>query len=212
MAAPRSNQLSPWAHKAQKVKEKPTASEDLISRCPSGRATPRGQVTRQGDRAGASRSRNERGAPKPTENLAFNVNSPQLGQAVANTAERSRKAISGERARRLLPPSSTYSGREVTAGFKLLQQARQDEGGEEEDAAPEEDIGRVGAVASTGGSVKLSTQIPTVLEKQSVRTKGQRTCGGTRAHRGGLRISGQDPGPRGCCRGWRFREQQQGNK
>lgn len=69
------------------------------------------------------------------------------------------------------PPPSTYSGWEVTAGFKLLQQTRQDKGGEEEDAAPEEDIGRVGAIVSTGRSVELPMQGATFLEKQSIRTR-----------------------------------------
>lgn len=69
------------------------------------------------------------------------------------------------------PPPSTYSGWEVTAGFKLLQQTRQGKGGEEEDAAPEEDVGRVGAVASTGRSLELPMQRATFLEKQSIRTR-----------------------------------------
>lgn len=91
------------------------------------------------------------------------------------------------------PPSSTYSGWEVTAGFKLLQQARQDKGGEEEDAAPEEDIRRVGAIASTGRSLKLSMQVPTFLEKQSIRTQRQGTCGKeTSDNSGGF----EDLGPR----------------
>lgn len=71
------------------------------------------------------------------------------------------------------PPPSTYSGWEVTAGFKLLQQTRQDKGGEEEDAAPEEDIGCVGAVVSTGRSLELPMQRATFLEKQSIRTQGK---------------------------------------
>lgn len=71
------------------------------------------------------------------------------------------------------PPPSTYSGWEVTAGFKLLQQTGQDKGGEEEDAAPEEDVGRVGAVAPAGRAVELSVQRATFLEKQSIRTRGK---------------------------------------
>lgn len=69
------------------------------------------------------------------------------------------------------PPPSTYSGWEVTAGFKFLQQTGQDKGGEEEDAAPEEDVGRVGAVVSTGRSMELPVQGATFLEKQSMGTR-----------------------------------------
>lgn len=42
------------------------------------------------------------------ENLAFKVNASQLGQVLANTAERSRKASFGKRARRLLPATVFY--------------------------------------------------------------------------------------------------------
>lgn len=49
----------------------------------------------------------------------------------------------------------TYLGGEVAACLELLQEGGHEDGGEEEDHAPEEDVGDVGAVGTTGAANKL---------------------------------------------------------
>lgn len=47
---------------------------------------------------------------------------------------------------------------EVAACLELLEEGGHEDGGEEEDHAPEEDIGDVGSVVTTGGALKLPVQ------------------------------------------------------
>jgi len=174
-------------------KKKNNPLEDLISHCQSktslwGRLRGSWEMLQSFCPPG-----NERGTSKLMESLAFKVNGAQLDQVLANPASWS-KQLKDKGGDCCWPPSSTYSGWEVAAGFKLLQQAREDKGAEEEDAAPQEDIRHVGAVVPTGSSLELSVQILTFLEKQSVRTQRQCTCSKeTSDNCGVFRISVQDP-------------------
>lgn len=47
---------------------------------------------------------------------------------------------------------------EIAACLELLEEGRHEDGGEEEDHTPEEHVGDVGAVGTTGGALELSMQ------------------------------------------------------
>lgn len=52
----------------------------------------------------------------------------------------------------------TYLSGEVTAGLELLQEGRHEDGGEEEDDAPEEHVWDEGAVGAAGAPFEVSVQ------------------------------------------------------
>ncbi len=52
----------------------------------------------------------------------------------------------------------TCLGGEVAARLELLEEGRQEDGGEEEDDAPEQDVGDVGAVGAAGTALELPMQ------------------------------------------------------
>lgn len=56
-----------------------------------------------------------------------------------------------------------YLSGEVAASLELLEEGGHEDSGEEEDHAPEEDIGDVGAMRTTGAALKLPVQHLTLL-------------------------------------------------
>lgn len=52
----------------------------------------------------------------------------------------------------------TYPGGEVAARLELLEKGGHEDGGEEEDHAPEEDVGDIRAVGAAGGALELAVQ------------------------------------------------------
>lgn len=63
----------------------------------------------------------------------------------------------------------SHLGGEVSLCLELLQEGGQEEGGEEKDDGPEENVWDVGSVMATGGALELPTELPTHLEEQSER-------------------------------------------
>lgn len=57
-----------------------------------------------------------------------------------------------------------YLGGEVAACLELLEEGRHYDSGEEEDHAPEEDIGDVGTMGTAGAALKLPVQYLTLLQ------------------------------------------------
>lgn len=63
--------------------------------------------------------------------------------------------------------NGSHLGGKVSLRLKLLQEGRQEEGGEEEDDGPEEDIWVVGPMMTAGRTQKLPVEHLTHLEKEN---------------------------------------------
>lgn len=56
-----------------------------------------------------------------------------------------------------------YLGGKVVAELEILEEGRHDDGGEEEEDAPEEDIGDVGSFGAAGAADELATLFYAIL-------------------------------------------------
>lgn len=61
-----------------------------------------------------------------------------------------------------------YLGRKVVAELEILEEGRHDDGGEEEEDAPEEDIGDVGPFGAAGAADELATLFNAILRHRHV--------------------------------------------
>lgn len=61
-----------------------------------------------------------------------------------------------------------YLGRKVVAELELLEEGRHDDGGEEEDDAPEEDVGDIGPFGAAGAADELATLFNAILQHTHV--------------------------------------------
>lgn len=63
---------------------------------------------------------------------------------------------------------TVYLGGKVVAELEVLEEGRHDDGGEEENDAPEEDVGDVGPCGATGAADKLATLFNAILQHRHV--------------------------------------------